>query len=394
MDAGAIGFSVQRFGESTNHPDFDGTPFPTDLMHDETMLFLSDALRKRNEGYIQYSYMAAAEQHGGGEGCAEQVRARQHVEQVAQRCGRNILVYPCRQIDAGLDWIKSCHERGLPIYAQRPTVLRKLPAALLNAFESPNVLDSSLTWRDTMVGTVEEITAKLNSPHVRERLRKELVVEDDVGAWILVRAKTQGVRKYQGMTVSEMARARNMASHVDVFLDIAIEDGLKSDWSLPVFTNPDLAAFRKLPAYDYWMPGLSDGGAHTKNLNTAFCTTLFLMSFARDDGWLSLEEAHYRLSALPARVAGLQSNMGTLSVGAPADIVIYDLDKLSITEPQILRDYPANEWRLADHGVGYRWILVNGAVILEDDKETAVHAGRLVHTAESSRKLSGGFGRA
>jgi len=118
------------------------------------------------------------------------------------------------------------------------------------------------------------------------------------------------------------------------------------------------------------------------------------MSFARDDGWLSLEEAHYRLSALPARVAGLQSNMGTLSVGAPADIVIYDLDKLSITEPQILRDYPANEWRLADHGVGYRWILVNGAVILEDDKETAVHAGRLVHTAESSRKLSGGFGRA
>ena len=40
---------------------------------------------------------------------------------------------------------------------------------------------------------------------------------------------------------------------------------------------------------------------------------------------LSLEEVHWRLSALPAEVAGFRGR-GMLKKGAPADIVIYDYE--------------------------------------------------------------------
>jgi N-acyl-D-amino-acid deacylase len=385
MDAGAIGFSAQRFGEHTSHPDFDGTPIPTDILHDETMLSLGEVLRERNEGFIQYSYTDLAEYFGGSAndfGKPEQ--AHPHVEQLAGRSGRSVLFYPGR-VDSALDWVETCHLRGLPVYAQRPTCIMQCPPALLNVIEGANQLDESTTWRGATVGGVEEIKARLNSADVRERLREDLKGLS-VDSWILLRASAKANARYEGMSIGQIAAHRHAPSTVDLFLDVTTDDDLKADWLVPACVNPGLDTFKRLTEYDHWIPGISDGGAHTKNVNTAFYSTLFLMTYVRDHGWLSLEDAHYKLSALPARIAGLRENLGTLSVGAAADIVVYDLNKLLVTEPRKLHDYPANQWRLADRGVGYRWVLVNGKVIIEDDQETRVFPGQVVHTAEYERK--------
>jgi N-acyl-D-aspartate/D-glutamate deacylase len=50
--------------------------------------------------------------------------------------------------------------------------------------------------------------------------------------------------------------------------------------------------------------GVSDGGAHTKFLTAGRYPTETLCKAVREHRMISLEEAHWRLSALPAQVAG------------------------------------------------------------------------------------------
>ena len=70
----------------------------------------------------------------------------------------------------------------------------------------------------------------------------------------------------------------------------------------------------------YTIPGVSDGGAHTKFFNGGAYTTDFLRWLVRDEQRITLEEAHYRLSALPAHAAGFRDR-GTLREGQAADVV-------------------------------------------------------------------------
>ena len=81
---------------------------------------------------------------------------------------------------------------------------------------------------------------------------------------------------------------------------------------------------------------------------------------------ISLEEAHWRLSALPAEVAGFRGR-GVLKKGAPADIVVYDFDGLKVLPDEIAHDLPGGEWRRIQRAQGYKYVLVNGEVTIRND---------------------------
>jgi N-acyl-D-aspartate/D-glutamate deacylase len=130
----------------------------------------------------------------------------------------------------------------------------------------------------------------------------------------------------------------------------------------------------------YAIPGVSDGGAHTKFFTGGSYTTDFLTWLVRDEQVVSLEEAHYRLSNLPAQAAGFQDR-GVLAEGAAADIVVYDLDGLSIDPPwigNVEHDLPAGEWRRVQRAIGYKAIVVNGQVTFEDGACTGATPGKLL----------------
>jgi N-acyl-D-amino-acid deacylase len=75
-------------------------------------------------------------------------------------------------------------------------------------------------------------------------------------------------------------------------------------------------------------------------------------------------------------------NRGTLREGSKADIVIYELDKLGIGPMEIAHDFPGGEWRRVKRAEGYRKILVNGQVTLEDGKPTGAMSGSLLRNGE------------
>jgi N-acyl-D-amino-acid deacylase len=129
--------------------------------------------------------------------------------------------------------------------------------------------------------------------------------------------------------------------------------------------------------YPYMLFGVSDGGAHTKFLTAGRYPTETLAEQVRDHGWITYEDAHRRLSGLPAQLAGFRDR-GTLRVGGPADVVVYDPEGLAIGPNEVVHDLPGGEWRRVQRARGYRAVLVNGEVTIADDQQAERFPGRLL----------------
>ena len=100
----------------------------------------------------------------------------------------------------------------------------------------------------------------------------------------------------------------------------------------------------------------------------------------RDEGKVTLEEAHYRLSNLAAHAAGFKDR-GVLREGAAADVWC----TTSKSWPSIRRgsarsqyDLPGGEWRRVQRAKGYQQIIVNGEVTFEDGECTGATPGALL----------------
>ena len=83
-----------------------------------------------------------------------------------------------------------------------------------------------------------------------------------------------------------------------------------------------------------------------KYLAAGSYATELISQYVREHSFLTLEEAHWRLSALPAFCAGFQDR-GTLREGAAADIIVYDYEKLDYEFPNFRHDLPGDEYRVA-----------------------------------------------
>jgi N-acyl-D-amino-acid deacylase len=372
MDAGGCGWSAQRLhpdGPGAVQRDYDGGPMVTDVMHDETALHLAEVLAERNQGFMQTALATA----DGGHDFA-------HVEALADVSGRPIL-YNVVQSFVGvpeahrvlLAWLDSCRERGLRVYGQGVTTT----AAFTFTFEDWNLFDDSAAWAEATVGTPAERKRKLADPERRSQLRdyRSGIVTVGIPDIVVLECFTPETKAFENLTVAEVAE-RTGTHPVDAMLDIAVADDLRTVfYAQPANLNRD--ALREIVAHPWIIPGVSDGGAHTKFFTGGRYPTEFLSRIVREEHMCSLEHAHWRLSALPAHCAGFRDR-GTLVEGAPADVVVYDLDRLECLPTEVAHDLPGGEWRRIQRARGYRFVLVNGEVTLENDRETGAHAGRLL----------------
>jgi N-acyl-D-aspartate/D-glutamate deacylase len=372
MDAGGCGWSAQRLhpdGPGAVQRDYDGGPMVTDIMHDETALELAQVLAERNHGFMQMAIATPDVQHDFA-----------HVERLAEVSGRpliyNVVQFMNRHPEAHralIMWLDSCRQRGVRVYGQGVTTT----AAFTFTFEDWNLFDDDQAWVEATLGTTAERKQKLADPARRERLRRyeSGIVTGPIPGFTVLECFTPETKPFENLTLAEIAERTGKHS-TDAMLDIAVADDLRTVFYAESANN-DRRALREIIDYQWVLPGVSDGGAHTKFFTGGRYPTEFLSRIVREDEMCSLEHAHWRLSALPAHCAGFRDR-GTLAEGAPADLVVYDFERLDSLPAEVAHDFPGGEWRRIQRARGYRFVLVNGEVTIEDDRETGRHSGRLL----------------
>ena len=377
MDAGSCGFSAQILGPDSVQRDFDGTPMITDTMDPEDLLALSRVLREKGRGFIQ---LAAPPKLA---------------EQVAEASGRPVvwnalvLLPDHHGITMGfykdiIRWLQACNDKGLRIFAQALTAQNNYEFSL----DEWNLFDSVAAWREVTTGTPEERIRKMSDPALRQAIKDAYVEERRaVGATVtrivdLVVGDVgdEQYRNLEGLSLGEIAHAQ--AKHpIDAMLDLAVADRLRTRFVTPP-QEIDIEAMTEVANSPYALPGVSDGGAHMKFITLGRYSTEFLSLLVRDHEIMDLEQAHWRLSAYPAQAAGFRDR-GFLREGAPADLVVYDLEGLEILPSEKLYDFPAGDWRLACKARGYRYTLVNGEVTFVDGECTERTPGRLLRHGQT-----------
>ena len=102
------------------------------------------------------------------------------------------------------------------------------------------------------------------------------------------------------------------------------------------------------------LPGVSDGGAHTKFITTGrYATEMLALLGARARDHVARGGALAAVGVPGAWRSGCKDR-GSLAEGKPADVIVYDPDTVDCLDQERLCDYPADEWRLVQKADGLR----------------------------------------
>ena len=185
-----------------------------------------------------------------------------------------------------------------------------------------------------------ERLAKLADPDRRQGLKDQppTVATAPLETVTVLSPRSPSTERFREMSVRQVADATGKHP-VDAMLDIAVADELRT----ALLRRPapgHVGPAREIVQYPHMLFGVSDGGAHTKFLTAGRYPTETLAQQVRDNHWITYEEAHRRLSGLPAQLAGFHDR-GLLRLDGPADVVVYDPDHLASGRTRWSRTCPA-----------------------------------------------------
>jgi len=211
--------------------------------------------------------------------------------------------------------------------------------------------------------------------------RKRIYADPDFRAAFRARIDAGGLKsRVYGMVLSEFAPDPSLCERsvealaderglhpADLALDLALESELEARFRLAA-ANTDDEDVGEMLAHPASMLGLSDAGAHASQLCDAGAPTTLLGKWVREKRVLTLEEGVRRLTAEPAEVFGIRDR-GRLAAGLAADVVVFDPATVACAPVRRVRDFPGGADRLVADAAGIRFVVVNGTVIREDDRD-------------------------
>jgi len=228
-----------------------------------------------------------------------------------------------------------------------------------------------------------KLVERLQDPATRARIRKDMETpaRDWDNEWQEIRGpedvmvsvvQNPELKKYQGMRLSEIAKARNKDA-MDTLFDILVEDKAFTSCAVFGMSEPDVALAVQQPwmSIDNDSSGTSPEGLlgeehpHPRAYGTF---PRILRKYVREEKKLTLEDAIRKFSSLPAQRMHL-SDRGVLRQGMWADVVIFD--------PTTIRDVATFDApnRLSE---GMEYVLVNGVPVIADGKMTGALPGKVL----------------
>ena len=262
------------------------------------------------------------------------------------------------RIDGCFRQIEAARSRGLNIHCDRYPYTASATDL--------DILLPAWSWE----GGAEEELRRLSNPDDRRRIKEE-IAKDDWEAVVISRVSTVENRSLEGKNLESIAAERGI-SPADCFLDILREERMAVE---ALFFSMSPGNLRRILAKPYCIIGsdssaradygpLSRGKPHPRTFGTF---PLVLSAFVRD-GSLSLEEAIYKMTGLPALKLGLKDR-GVIREGAVADLVIFNPEKIrdraTYQEPQL---YPE----------GIEYVIVNGEIVVKNGEHTGRLPGRFL----------------
>ena len=375
IDAGAVGFATSK---SPTHVGYDGLPVPSRSAHVDEITTLVGAMGDAGRGVMQAT-MGIELSFG-------------EFAQIAETTGRPISwtallagvggpgVWPIL-----LDESVKLRDRGLPIYPQ----VSCRPLNFEFNLEEPFPFESMSIFGP--ISAASDIASKMaiyEDPEFQEVFRDRMASGKAGalgGSWDrTVVSWFPADPSIEERNVAELAAERGMEP-TDLVLELSLVSKLDARFRMAVL-NYDEDDVEVLLTNPNTMLGLSDAGAHASQLCDSCFSTHLLSRWVRERNAFTIEEAVRKLTSEPAEIFGI-TDRGTLAVGRPADVVVFDPETVGCSELRRVHDQPAGAARLVADATGIDAVIVNGVVLRRDDADAlgpdAELPGRLLRSGSA-----------
>jgi len=379
MAAGAAGFSSSN---GPTHVDQFKRPVPSRHGTFDEVLALAEAAGEGGAGSIAYLPESAPQ------GVDAHDRAR--LIQLAHRSGLPVVIQGMgyrpgnRPLwDDQTKFLAEARDKGAAIYSMLRTQPFMRP---FNWRRGTSLFEGVFHWRDLPDQTPEQRLAALRDPTLREKLRWGIDnpnKDPSKGSTLPMPAMTaifvdrsQSNPKAEGKSLAQLATERGVHP-ADLMCDLSVADNLETQFMWNSEAPPWIEANAEAQRNMHMIIGTGDGGAHADRDDGAEWSTYFIRTWLLDRKQFSLEDGIRRITHIPAMITGLKGR-GLLARGYHADITMFDPARIGLGKKTLVRDMPGGEerWQVGCEGVVR--VLVNGEVIVENNKLTGTRAGRIL----------------
>ena len=358
MISGGLGFATSTF---EGHNGENGVPMPSRLADDKEMHNLIMAMSSFGRGL----FMLTRGSNTSIENIRKWMEGSNRPAVVAALLHNPLSDNSTFKV---LSDISHATDQGIEMWGQ----VSCRPLSMEFTMESPYLFEGIHSWRPAMECSSLELYEKvLADNNFRGNLVNE--IEDNAqvrlfnGDWDKIIVREVYNHKYQnleGRSIKDIALDSNVQP-LDWLLDHALSDNGMETLFIAMLLNSDEKAVGKLLKHPRANITLSDAGAHLTFFNDAGYGLYMLQKWVRENKIMSIEEAIYNLTGKQADIYRIDQR-GRLVPGQYADMILFDPDKVGVSQSYRVSDLPGGGSRLNIDGHAVKGVWINGERVLKD----------------------------